>query len=125
MPSGSAISVSQHPELVLRLRLVQGKLVVLGPGKVELMKHIGATGSISEAARRMQMSYNRAWLHVKVLNSAFRAPLVLSLRGGKEGGGASLSETGRKVIEIFDRMEATAEKAAKDAGKEFRALFKK
>ncbi len=116
-------ALTATPELVLRVRLVQGKTVMLGPGKVELMKHIAETGSISEAARRMAMSYNRAWLHVKVLNGAFREPLVQSTRGGTEGGGATLSETGREVIALYDRMTAAAEKAAEVAGRDLKSLI--
>lgn len=123
--SSNRISAESEPALVIRVRMVRDETIILGPGKVELMKHIDATGSISEAAKRMRMSYNRAWLHVKVLNGAFREPLVLSLRGGKEGGGASLSPAGKKVMAIYDRMQRTAAKAAQKSGSELKAFFKK
>jgi molybdate transport system regulatory protein len=112
------------PRVVLRVRVVKDSEVLLGPGKVELMKHIADCGSISEAAKRMEMSYNRAWLHVKTLNSAFKEPLVLSLRGGTAGGGATLSDTAKSVIALYDKMVKAADKAAQQTGSTLRALLK-
>src|ERR1039458_6594506 len=48
---------SVHP----RFRILRGGDIALGPGKVELLALIGQTGSINKAARRMGMSYMRAW----------------------------------------------------------------
>jgi len=59
-----------------RLRVERGKEIALGPGKVELLEHIAKTGSITEAAERMQMSYMRAWTLIKTMEACFRQPLV-------------------------------------------------
>ena len=72
----------------LRLRLLFGPEIAVGPGKVALLKAIRETGSISAAARRMNMSYRRAWLLVDTMNRCFRKPLVDSSPGGKGGGGS-------------------------------------
>jgi molybdate transport system regulatory protein len=52
--------------------------VRLGPGKIKLLEMISAHGSISEAARTMDMSYRRAWLLVAELNqlTAFGQSLI-------------------------------------------------
>ncbi|RBP48041.1 molybdate transport system regulatory protein [Roseimicrobium gellanilyticum] len=99
-------SVSKKPRLYPRFRMYRGDDLVLGPGKAELLGHIAETGSISEAARRMDMSYNRAWLHVKAMNEGFREPLVSSSRGGSEKGGATLTETGQEVLSLYQKLEA-------------------
>lgn len=80
--------------------------IALGPGKVELLGHIAETGSISEAARRMGMSYNRAWLLVRTMNGCFKQPLVNSSRGGDQRGGAQLSKAGKDVLRLYRRLEA-------------------
>ena len=67
---------------VVRLRLVFGDEAMFGPGKADLLRLIGETGSIAEAGRRMGMSYRRAWGLVEELNRAFREPLVMRARGG-------------------------------------------
>ncbi|MBK9140797.1 MAG: LysR family transcriptional regulator [Verrucomicrobia bacterium] len=91
------------------LRLHLGEPFELGPGKVELLARIGATGSIAGAARQMSMSYNRAWLHVQALNHRFASPLVASKRGGAVGGGTGLTETGRRVLALYRQLEAEAQ----------------
>ena len=48
----------------------------LGPGKVQLLESIHDTGSISEAARAMKMSYRAAWLLVDSLNKKVNAVLT-------------------------------------------------
>jgi len=66
-------------------------IIALGPGKIELLEHVAATGSIASAAGLMSMAYNRAWRMIKVMNACFREPVVITQRDGREGGGAVLS----------------------------------
>ena len=74
--------------LTLRIDFQDGR--ALGPGKVRLLELVGETGSISAAARRMEMSYRRAWLLVDALNRTFRDPVVTTRGRGAGGGGAAL-----------------------------------
>src|SRR5580693_8228 len=78
-----------------RLRVVSGRDIALGPGKVELLELLGSTGSIMEAARQMGMSYMRAWTLIRTMNQCFKEPVIRAVRGGREGGGARLTKTGR------------------------------
>jgi molybdate transport system regulatory protein len=84
----------------------------LGPGKVRLLELIGESGSISAAGRGMDMSYRRAWLLIDEMNRHFREPVVLTMRGGRQGGGAELTEFGREVITRYRDLEARATTAA-------------
>jgi molybdate transport system regulatory protein len=87
-------------------RVYLGDEIALGPGKAELLNHIAETGSISEAARRMEMSYNRAWLLVRTMNRCFEKPLVLASRGGDRHGGAQLTKTGKEILALYQRLES-------------------
>ena len=87
-------------------RIYLGDEIALGPGKVELLRHISDTGSISEAARRMDMSYNRAWLLVRTMNRCFKEPLVAASRGGDTRGGAQLTAFGKQILALYQRLEA-------------------
>src|SRR5215472_18198094 len=87
--------------------------IALGPGKAELLRHISDTGSISESARRMQMSYNRAWLLVRTMNRCFKQPLVTATRGGDKYGGAELTAAGRQVLKMYQRLESNVAAAVK------------
>lgn len=77
----------------------------LGHGKIELMALIAETGSISAAGRAMDMSYRRAWLLVDALNRMFTQPVIESQRGGKQGGGASLTAFGTELLDRYRGME--------------------
>src|SRR5258708_441187 len=81
----------KNPVLKTRLRVVCGEHIALGPGKVELLALLLETGSLSEAARRLDMSYMRAWILVKTMNKCFRQPVVAAERGGKGGGGMQVT----------------------------------
>lgn len=69
-----------------------------GPGPVELLEHIEATGSINQAAKAMGMSYKKAWEIVNRINSMAKAPLVITATGGEKGGGSSISAAAREMI---------------------------
>ena len=90
----------------LRLRLYFDNGLMLGPGKADLLDGIEAHGSISAAGRAMGMSYKRAWSLVEEMNAAFHEPLVASVRGGAQGGGAHLTEAGRKVLHHYHNLVA-------------------
>ena len=92
----------------LRLRVLFGPEIALGPGKAALLEAIQETGSISAAARRMNMSYRRAWLLVDTMNRSFREPIVEAATGGKGGGGAQVTEFGHRVLTKYQLMEKTA-----------------
>jgi molybdate transport system regulatory protein len=92
----------------LTLRVLGKGAPAIGPGKAELIERIGATGSISAAARAMGMSYRRAWQLVEALNRDFREPVVTTAVGGTRGGGAHVTPFGRRVVAAFRAMEGKA-----------------
>ena len=92
----------------LWIRLTLPGVGQIGPGKIELLREIRAHQSISAAARKMNMSYRRAWLLVDDLNAAFRRPVVMKWVGGKSRGGATLTPTGEKLVESYDALVARA-----------------
>src|SRR5581483_4178605 len=98
-----------------RFRITWGKEVAIGPGKADLLEHLQASGSITKAAKKMGMSYMRAWTLVKTMERCFAEPLVTAARGGAKHGGAQLTETGRKVLELYRDMERESLEATKGA----------
>jgi molybdate transport system regulatory protein len=106
-----------------RLRVMCGREIALGPGRVDLLEFIGKTGSLRAAAERMGMSYMRAWTLVKYTNGCFSKPVVVVVRGGKTGGGAKLTEAGWEVLELYRRMEKQSQKALKETLGEIRKFL--
>jgi molybdate transport system regulatory protein len=101
--------MARYPGLTLRI-LGDGE-PAMGPGKAALIERIAAAGSISAAARAMGMSYRRAWQLVDALNTSFTEPVVTTATGGRHGGGAVVTEFGRRLVDDFRAMEARASAA--------------
>ena len=92
------------------LRITLSDTFYIGPGRADLLELIAETGSISAAAKRMGMSYKRAWGLVQALNEGFGALLVETARGGSEQG-AALTAAGREVLERYRGMQAATRAA--------------
>ncbi len=95
-----------------RLRITRGEDIAVGPGKVDLLEAIAATGSITAAARRLGMSYRRAWLLVDTMNRCFKNPVVDAEAGGRRGGGTQLTAVGAEALQRYRKMEKLAASAA-------------
>lgn len=98
----------------IRLRLLLDPDGHIGPGKAELLEGIATLGSISAAGRAMGMSYRRAWELVEEMNRLFGRPVAETQAGGRQGGGAQLTELGRLVVTRFRTAEAAARRAVAD-----------
>jgi molybdate transport system regulatory protein len=104
--SPPGFATMETPKLTLRVDLGSGR--ALGPGKIRLLEAIEKTGSISQAGRKLGMSYRRAWLLVDDMNSCFRDPVIDAQPGGARGGGATLTPFGQELVERYRAIEADA-----------------
>jgi molybdate transport system regulatory protein len=98
---------------------VSREKIALGPGKVELLVLIDETGSLGKAAKRMGMSYMKAWSLIQTMK-----PLVETSRGGQSGGGAKLTETGCKALALYQKMERDCLRASKGSWKQLQRLLR-
>jgi molybdate transport system regulatory protein len=98
----------------------------LGPGKIRLLELVGETGSISQAARRLDnMSYRRAWRLIDGLNDMFAEPLVTTKLGGSGGGGAEITPLGAELIRRYREFERQAMALAAEHIAPFEAIRRK
>lgn len=111
--------------LKIQLRFYVGDEIALGSGKADLLDAIRKTGSISQAAKSMAMSYRRAWVLVDTMNTCFTRPLVESIKGGKDGGGAHLTTFGEEVLQQYRTLQNDVQKTADAHAKRFYKLLKK
>ncbi len=88
-----------------RFWLERGEQQFLGHGRIELLERIAETGSISQAARAMGMSYKAAWDAVDAMNNLSDEPLMRRSTGGRHGGGTQLTDHGRRLIEVYKAAE--------------------
>lgn len=100
------------PRIQFRFRLYRDEEIAIGPGKVALLEAVAETGSISAAARQLEMSYRRAWVLVDEINRCLGKPAVVTAAGGSRGGGSELTDTGKEVIQRYRAIENAARAAA-------------
>ncbi len=92
----------------VRLRIDLGPGISIGPGKVALLEQIERSGSLSQAARVLKMSYRRAWLLLDDINHGLAEPVTTASVGGSGGGGAQLTDFGRRVVAAYREVEKGA-----------------
>lgn len=78
--------------------------VLLGQGRVTLLKAIQETGSLSKAAKSLNISYKKAWQLLDAVNKSAKKPVTINSVGGKGGGGAQLTDYGKQLVTIFDEI---------------------
>jgi molybdate transport system regulatory protein len=105
-------------QLSIRIDLTDGRI---GPGKIAMLEAIREVGSISGAARKIKLSYRKAWLIVDDVNKVLGQPVVTTEIGGNNRGGAVLTPVGEQVIAVYHAIESKARSAV---GVEFKALKK-
>jgi molybdate transport system regulatory protein len=106
----------------VRLRVDFATRCCVGPGKIALLEAIQRTGSLSQAARDLGMSYRRGWQLLSSVNTSFRVPIVVTATGGRGGGGARVTRFGGELISCYRAYEHEAQTRAVRA---FRAITDK
>ncbi len=91
--------------LKITLQLFVGEERAFGPGRAAILAAIDQEGSISAAGRSLGMSYRYAWMLVESMNHCFIEKLVEAAPGGKNGGGAVLTDMGRRVLSAYQALE--------------------
>src|SRR6185436_15233701 len=88
---------------------------VLGEGRAELLAAIDSERSITKAAKAAGMSYRRAWTLIQAVNDAAGEALVEAAVGGKQGGGARLTNQGRLALAVYDDVRQSLIESAAGA----------
>ncbi|MCX6267425.1 MAG: LysR family transcriptional regulator [Bacteroidetes bacterium] len=76
----------------------------LGSGRIELLEKIETLGSLRKAAISMGLSYRKAYYAIRSVNELAPSPLVELKQGGKGGGCAKLTATGRKYMLAYHEI---------------------
>lgn len=75
-----------------------------GPGVAQLLHRVEELRSLRSAANSMEMAYSKAWTIIKNSEKALGYPLLASTTGGKNGGGAVLTEEGASLLKKYDEF---------------------
>ena len=99
--------------ITVRPRVHIGEAITIDSGKIDLLKQVEITRSISAAARAIGISYKHAWLLIDSLTRGFGRPVVTTATGGKGGGGATLTVLGIELVERYGAIEACVRSKAR------------
>ena len=101
---------SRHPKpgfvVTGKVWLEKDGELYMGWGRAILLERIDQYGSIAAAARSMKLGYRNAWLWVEAMNRLAPSPLVEKRSGGSGGGGAMLTEEGRRALNQYKALRA-------------------
>ena len=104
-PAPDAEGAAVHVELGGSVWLRAGHETLGGAARIALLAAIGETGSITSAAKAVNISYKAAWDAIDAMNNLAGEALVMRSVGGKGGGGTTLTVRGRQLIETFRAVE--------------------
>jgi molybdate transport system regulatory protein len=104
----AGMTSANPPALKIKIQIILGESIAMGPGKADLLEAIEREGSISAAGRALGMSYRRCWMLVDVMNHCWAAPLVDTNTGGKQGGGAHVTDLGRQVLSLYRSLQKSS-----------------
>ena len=91
--------------LKIKVRIDFDDAHAVGPGKIALLERMRDCGSLSQAARELDMSYRRAWQLLDSLNTSFNEPVIVTSIGGKGGGGSEITKLGLALIDTYRALE--------------------
>lgn len=94
---------------------------VFGKGPYELLRGVRDKGSLSEAAKSMDMSYNKAFNLVKDIEKRLGFGLICSKTGGTGGGGSELTV---EAEELMAKYEVFAKECEDSLDKIFEKYFR-
>jgi len=79
--------------------------LVFGSGKAGILKLVQETGSINKAAKKLKMSYRHAWSYLHTAEQRLGKQLLIKIKGGKNGGGAVLTDYAKDLLSQFENLE--------------------
>ena len=87
---------------------------IIGPGLYRLLTEVKNSGSLSQAAREMNMSYRTAWGKVKKIEERVGTEVIDKTVGGKDGGGSELTCKGCELMDIYSKLKTKLEATLND-----------
>ena len=88
-----------------RIWIENKESIFLGEGRIQLLKAIETEGSLSKAAKSLNMSYKKAWNLIDAINKTAPNPIVEKSTGGSGGGGTIITPYGKKKISQFETLK--------------------
>ncbi|WP_133545156.1 TOBE domain-containing protein [Mesocricetibacter intestinalis] len=91
-------------EILLTIKL--HRTLFVDPKRILLLKEINRCGSINRAAKNAKVSYKSAWDNLEAMNKISPKPLL-----ERNAGGTVLTAYAQRLLQLYDLLELTQEKA--------------
>ena len=95
----------------------------IGYGRVVLLERIREFGSITKAAKSMELSYRRAWVLIDSMNRQAPKPFVVTAAGGRGGGGTRVTAEGEEAVRLFWKLHDDFQKFLASKDQEVEAII--
>lgn len=107
-PDGESQDAGLGADLCCRTKvwLERGGVLALSEWRLDLLKAVDETGSLSDAAERMGVPYRTAWYKLKDIEETLGVKLLATHSGGAEGGHSELTPVARELLTRFRRVTA-------------------
>lgn len=76
----------------------------LGSGRIKLLKAVEELGSLNKAAKKLNISYKKAWDLIQSVNETAQKPMITTTTGGSGGGGMTLTDYGKTMIAQYEHL---------------------
>lgn len=90
-----------------------------GKGPLLLLKGVKESGSLSEAAKAMGMSYNKAYNLIRLIEGRLGYKLIESKSGGTKGGGSYLTKEAEALMQLYGEFFTECERSIQEIYKRF------
>jgi len=114
------ISPQKNMEIKSKLWIDIDSEPVFGRGRKFLLEAIDKYGSISQAAKEINISYRKAWSYIKAMEERIGMRLVERHAGGKHGGGAALTNEAKRFLKKYEALDDGIKEIV---DKKFRKIF--
>ncbi|MBO8437229.1 MAG: LysR family transcriptional regulator [Spirochaetes bacterium] len=112
-----------HAELKLKFT-DENHSPFFGPGVAQLFKLIENTGSVRHASEAMDLSYSKAWKMIRCTEKVLGTIIVERNQGGKGGGSAKLTDSGKMLLDKFLTIEKELNAKLEELEEEYLASYK-
>lgn len=112
------------PSLKGHIWIEGGDGTFLGYGRIALLERIREYGSITKAAKALEIPYRKAWMLIDSMNRQALKPFVITTAGGRKGGGTSVTPEGERAIAAFWKIHDKFQKFLRSQSKAVNSIRK-
>jgi molybdate transport system regulatory protein len=109
-PPAADAALKEHLTPRHKVWLNWNGLFLMGPNYLRFLAAVDDTGTIREGGRAVGWSYRTCLNRLRRMEKVLGRPVLLTIRGGKAGGGARLTPEARRFVRIFARWQRDVER---------------